>query len=146
MKVLSFGLLALFCITFACCHSDKRADAAKLAELAKVAPADAPVFKFDELKHDFGDINQGEQVSYTFKFKNVGKSPLVITKAKASCGCTVPKYDNKLIDPNEDGTIEVTFTASGPGLQYKTVKIFANTIPEIHELNITANVIAKDKE
>lgn len=146
MRVLSFSLLALLCIVFTCCHSGKKADAAKLAELAKVAPADAPIFKFDELSHDFGDIKQGEQVSYTFKFKNVGKSPLVITKAKASCGCTVPKYENKLVDPKEDGTLEVTFNSSSPGMQYKTVKIFANTIPEIHELKITANVIAKDNE
>lgn len=146
MKAFSTVFLALLCAASFNCHSDKRADAAKLAELAKVAPADAPVFKFEELKHDFGEIKQGEQVSYTFKFRNVGKSPLVITKAKASCGCTVPKYDNKLVDPNEDGSIEVSFTASGPGMQYKTVKIFANTIPEVHELNITANVIEKDKE
>jgi len=143
MKVLSLISIVFFCVLFSNCHSDKKAD---ITNLPKVAPADAPVFKFDEVSHDFGNITEGEQVSYTFKFKNVGKSPLVITKAKASCGCTVPKYENKLIEPNESGFVEVTFNSSSPGMQYKTVKVFANTVPEIHELKITANVAGKDKE
>ena len=40
--------------------------------------------------HDFGDIYQGDKVSDTFKFKNVGYILLLITNVSTSCGCTAP--------------------------------------------------------
>ena len=49
-----------------------------------------PKFQFAEETHDFGKIIQGEKVTYFFKFKNAGKSDLLIFNATASCGCTVP--------------------------------------------------------
>ena len=53
---------------------------------------DLPMFEFVTKSHDFGKIKQGEMVSYSFRFKNVGKSDLIISSARASCGCTVPKW------------------------------------------------------
>ncbi|MEO8759790.1 MAG: DUF1573 domain-containing protein, partial [Bacteroidia bacterium] len=48
-----------------------------------------PVIKFTEGTFDFGKIIQGEKVSHTFNFTNEGKSNLIITSAKGSCGCTI---------------------------------------------------------
>lgn len=142
MMVRKILLLLFVSFTLSFCNSKNKVDKAKMAS---VSAAEAPVFKFEELSHDFGNLKLGEKVSYTFKFKNIGKTPLVITNAKASCGCTVPKYENKLVEPNTDGFVEVTFNSSSTGMQYKTIKVFANTIPEVHELKITANVAENDK-
>ena len=51
-----------------------------------------PVIQFEEVEHDFGRILEGETVSYSFNFKNSGKSDLIIAEVSTSCGCTVPSY------------------------------------------------------
>ena len=79
--------------------------------------------------HDFGNVRQdGGNVSHVFEFTNTGDKPLVIIDAKASCGCTQPKYPQEPIKPGERGSIRVTFVpgAQGPGEFHKTVKVRTN--------------------
>lgn len=108
----------------------------------KIDSASMPKFNFYETEHDFGRIIAGEKVSYVFKFKNVGKSNLLISSVSASCGCTVPEFSKKPIKPGDEGTISVTFDSKGrSGLQKKTVTILANTLPNTLFLQIHAQVI-----
>jgi len=100
-----------------------------------------PKFQFVEEMHDFGKIAQGEKVEYSFKFKNVGKSDLVITDARVSCGCTIADYPKTAIAPNGEGSIDVKFNSEGKkGFQNKTVTIIANTQPNTKVLTIKAQV------
>lgn len=106
--------------------------------------ASMPVMTFDKEKHDFGQITEGEIVSYSFRFTNTGKSPLVISHASATCGCTIPKYTDKPVQPGEKGFIEVTFNSSNKaGLQEKKVTVIANTTPTDNYITITADVKTK---
>jgi hypothetical protein len=61
--------------------------------------------KFAEASHDFGDITQGNVVEYTFKFKNTGTTPLVLTNVAVTCGCTAPTWPREAILPGEDAQI-----------------------------------------
>jgi hypothetical protein len=100
-----------------------------------------PSFRFEEESHDFGKINQGETVSFPFKFKNVGKSDLVISDVSTSCGCTVPSYPKTPIHPRQEGTIKVSFNSAGKhGFQNKNIVIIANTQPNTLILRIKAEV------
>jgi hypothetical protein len=100
-----------------------------------------PVFKFNEMSHDFGTILQGEKTSHAFRFTNSGKSDLVIRTASGSCGCTVPEYPKDPVAPGKEGVINVTFNSEGKeGKQNKTVTIIANTIPNSTVLTITGEV------
>ena len=90
---------------------------------------------------------QGEKVSYSFKFKNVGKSDLVITDAHASCGCTIADYPKTPIPANGSGTIDVTFNSEGKtGFQSKTITIIANTQPNTKVLVIKAKIKVPEGE
>ncbi|MFC2100436.1 DUF1573 domain-containing protein [Bacteroidota bacterium] len=101
-----------------------------------------PVFQFDKEEHDFGKIVQGVKVSYSFRFKNTGNSDLLITKAKASCGCTNLIYPKKPIPSGKEGTIKVTFDSSGrKGFQNKVITLIANTQPNTKVLKIQAQVV-----
>lgn len=112
-------------------------DSAKLANMPKTS------VQFEKMEHDFGKIKQGDKVNYTFKFKNTGKDPLVISSAKGSCGCTVPSYPKEPIAPGADAAIEVSFDSKGKsGLQTKTVTINANTEPNPTRLTIKADIDA----
>jgi hypothetical protein len=106
-------------------------------------PEDFPKFQFDKTEFDFGEIKEGQVVKHIFKFKNVGKTPLVIQNATASCGCTVPDWTKEPIAPNAEGELRVEFNSQGKtGQQLKTVSINANTMPSVTELTIKGTVNA----
>lgn len=100
-----------------------------------------PKMSFGDTNHDFGTINQGEKVSYTFKFKNDGNADLIITSAVGSCGCTVPHYPKGTVAAGDTGTIDVTFDSSGKqGKVLKTVSIVTNCQPNTKIITIVADI------
>ncbi len=110
----------------------------------KIATADAPKVKFEKPIYDFGTIIMGQKVIYEFKFKNVGKSPLVIKNAMATCGCTVPDYPVEPILPNKTGTIKVIFDSQGKfGKQDKVITLKSNAQPEMETLHVVGEVLNK---
>ncbi len=105
-----------------------------------------PVFQFEESSHDFGNIFEGEKISFAFRFKNIGKADLVIRAAQGSCGCTVPEYPKEPIKPGDGGVINVTFDSQGKeGHQEKTVTIISNTMPNNYVITIIGNVEKANK-
>lgn len=104
-----------------------------------------PFFEFVEEVIDFGTITQGETVSTTFKFRNVGKKNLIISSAQGSCGCTVPEWPKEPIKPGGEGVIDVTFNSNGKqGLQNKTITLVANTVPNTKVLALKGEVIVPE--
>ncbi|HOY32685.1 MAG TPA: DUF1573 domain-containing protein [Bacteroidales bacterium] len=104
-----------------------------------------PVFQFNTEEHDFGRISEGEKVSFTFKFKNSGKSDLIISDAKATCGCTVADYPKTPIKPGEESGISISFNSEGRrGIQNKSVTLVANTQPNTKVLTIKAEIVNLD--
>jgi hypothetical protein len=96
---------------------------------------------FEHNDFDFGSVKEGEKVKHTYKFKNTGSEPLIISSAKGSCGCTVPKWPSEPIAPGASGQIDVEFDSKGkPGKQTKRVTVNANTVPAQTFLNISGNV------
>ena len=95
--------------------------------------------KFDKVSHNFGNFSEKNPVQEcTFTFTNVGKAPLVINQAVASCGCTVPAYPKNPIKPGEKGEIKITYNGKGkfPGYFKKTVTIRTNAITEMTRLYV----------
>lgn len=124
MKRLSFLLL--------CCMT-----------LAAQAWADSKI-KFEVMTHDFGTIQETDgDAKCVFKFTNEGDTPLLITRAQASCGCTSPEYPKKPVRPGESGEIKVTYHAKGrPGPFDKSVYVYSNDkSTERVMLTITGNVV-----
>lgn len=106
-------------------------------------PADGkyPNMEFEKTEHDFGMINQGDKVTYVFKFKNTGEADLLISKAKGSCGCTVPEYPKEPIKPGESGELKVSFNSAGKrGKQTKNVTLTTNTKNGMEKLIVHASI------
>lgn len=148
MKRLLVIVLVAFAFT-ACKQSATDKVEEKLATVSDTnAPGvlieDAPKFKFEKEIFDFGVIQEGESVQTSFKFKNVGKTPLIITDATATCGCTVPEYPKTPIKPGEEGTITVVFNSIGKtGMQDKVVTIKSNANPEAESLHLVGEIKQK---
>lgn len=96
----------------------------------------------DDTFYNFGTLHEGESATHTFHFVNKGKTPLLITNAAGSCGCTVPDYPREPVPPGATAQINVKFNSAGKvGHQKKTVNIFANSNKGTHYITIEADVV-----
>lgn len=75
---------------------------------------------------DLGEIPQNKPKSIEFEFKNTGKTAVVITNVKASCGCTATDYTKTPIQPGETAKINATYNAAAKGAFSKTVTVTTN--------------------
>ena len=96
----------------------------------------APAFEFETEVIDYGKIELNSNGVRVFKFKNVGKSPLVISHIKSSCGCTVPKKPTEPIMPGETGEIEVKYATNRPGGFSKMITVNSNVVGPPKRLRI----------
>ncbi|HEX8549802.1 MAG TPA: DUF1573 domain-containing protein [Cytophagaceae bacterium] len=108
--------------------------------------SNAPSFKWDKTSHEFGKITKDKPVTAVFKFTNSGTAPLIITKAEASCGCTVPEYPKEPIAPGQTGIIKATYNAANPGAFTKDVTIVSNVEGVPVRLQIKGEVAAAGTE
>ncbi len=100
---------------------------------------------FDYTEYNFGTVKQGDIVTHTFNFVNTGKTPLIITDASSTCGCTVPSWPKDPIPPGDKGKIEVKFdTKNKSNRQHKQVTILANTYPSGTKLHVRGMVDTPD--
>ena len=116
-----------------------------MVQFAVIAQDDqnGPKIKFDEEKHDFGNVEQGKKVSHTFTFKNTGNEPLVLSNVLSTCGCTVTEWPKDPIPAGKSGKIDVTFNTTGRmGKQNKVVTIISNAVNPQTRIMVTANVTA----
>ena len=106
--------------------------------------AQLPTLEFKDTTHDFGTIPEDERVQYKFEFTNGGKSPLIISKATGSCGCTIADFPREPLPSGKNGYITVSFNSKDKmGPQNKSVTLNTNTKRGFAELFIQANVIDK---
>lgn len=101
------------------------------------------IFHFDKEIIDYGTIAQNDNGVRTFKFTNRGRAPIVISKVKTTCGCTVPTYPKQAILPGESGTIDIKYATNRVGAFSKSITIISNADDGQKKLQIKGNVIAK---
>lgn len=106
----------------------------------------AAIIEFDKTDFDFGTINEGDVVDGTFIITNAGKVDLLITNAKATCGCTVPVWPKEAIKPGESAELKVSFNSRGKtGVQNKSITLQTNTEKVTEILHVKGTVTPKDK-
>lgn len=143
-----FPIFLLFLFTVLSCQSEKENKSDRRIEEINGVPNAAemirnpisakgiqdtiniPKIAFLETEFDFGTVNEGDKVSHTFKFKNTGTVPLLISDVRSTCGCTVPKWPKEAIPPSTEDKISVVFdTAGKKDKQHKPITLTANTLP-----------------
>jgi hypothetical protein len=108
-----------------------------------------PQIKFNDTRHEFGDVPDGSFPTWIFKFVNSGNQDLTITEVKASCGCTSPQWTREPIKPGDSGEVKVVFNSNGyAGRPFaKNVNVITNAIengqPKQEFLFIQGKVVPK---
>lgn len=94
--------------------------------------------------YNFGTATEGDKIVRNFRFVNTGKKSLVITKANASCGCTVAEKPESPILPGDTSFIKVVFNSQGKvGHNEKTIRVESNAYPGFPYLKLVGEVKPK---
>jgi hypothetical protein len=137
-------LFLAMCLGVATLSVQAQDNAAPQQQEGKKVNPNGPKFQFINGEvHDFGTLKEGPAAEYAFEFKNVGKEPLIIQSASASCGCTTPEWPKEPIAPGKKGKIVVRYNTQGrPGPFDKSIWIVSNAVSDKdrYELHIKGTV------
>lgn len=147
MKI-NFLIAAALLFAIAGCDVRKKDQKAEMpGQTAKIDSSLKPTtVQIIDTVHNFGQIPEGRVVEYSYRFRNTGTNPLVISNAVASCGCTVPEKPEKPIAPGEIGYLKVKFDSKDrPGQVQKTITVTSNAEPPFPALLLEGDVIGKQQ-
>lgn len=69
---------------------------------------------FDKTEVDFGNVSESVgSVHVEYVMTNTSDGAVAILSARASCGCTKPKYPKKPVMPGDTAVIQVDFATTG---------------------------------
>lgn len=145
MKKISLILFALAMLPLNSCK-ENATEKINQDNVEKAAERDAqtivfPTINFDKTLHDFGEIQNGTPVETVFSYTNSGRSPLVVTDIKSTCGCTVPQgWSKEPLMPGESSQFSVKFNGKGANKVSKTITLTTNTEKGREQVRITAFV------
>lgn len=140
------GALLLICIISSCDirNTKNKADAQATNSITNFA--DSTTVQMIDSVYNFGKVSDGEKVEYSYRFRNTGKNPLIVSSAVASCGCTVPEKPEEPIRPGETGFLKVVFNSKGRvGEVHKEITVTSNAYPHFPVLQLIGQVVAVGK-
>lgn len=100
------------------------------------------IMKFETEVVDYGTITQNSEGTRLFLFTNTGDAPLLITKVKTTCGCTVPSYSKAPIMPGDTGELNIKYDTKRLGAFTKTITVMSNSEGGNKVLKIKGNIVA----
>ncbi len=135
-------VIVFSCILFSCdIRKNKTKADGKLPDPSAQVFKDSTTVQIIDSVYDFGKVTDGEKVVYSYRFKNTGKNPLIITSAAPSCGCTVADKPEQPVKPGETGVIKVVFNSQGRvGAADKEVRVVSNAFPAFPVLQLKGKV------
>ncbi len=98
---------------------------------------------------DFGTVELGEVLNYSFKIRNLGNKSLEIKRVATSCACTTAKVSREKIEPKEEAELLVTYdtgamgrNSHGTGEQKRIIYIKSND-PVNPQVEVTIHAYVK---
>jgi hypothetical protein len=95
---------------------------------------------FESQIHNYGALVYGADGTCSFKFKNEGSIPLVLSNVQASCGCTTPAWTREPVKPGATGEIKVTYDTKRMGAFSKSITVTSNAETPTVVLRIAGEV------
>ncbi len=94
----------------------------------KVKPvkAEKAPITFKTLEINKPDIVYGADETFTFDFKNTGKTPIIISNVQTSCGCTTANKPTEPVAPGKSSSIAVKYDTKRVGEFVKTITVTTN--------------------
>ncbi len=145
MKKVLIGV-GIVCTLFSCDIRNNRNTVDVQAGSKSNQFTDSTTVQMIDSVYNFGKVTDGENVVYSYRFRNSGTKPLIISQATASCGCTVPEKPEEPVKPGETGFLKVVFNSKGRvGQVHKEVTVISNAYPKFPVLQLIGEVVSPDK-
>ena len=94
---------------------------------APEAIGQGPKAQFAVPVYDFGRVQSGDLVKYTFIFTNTGDQTLEVSHVQPSCGCTTAGEFTHKVEPGQTGKVPIQFnSANFNGQVFKTISVTSN--------------------
>ncbi len=117
-------MMVLAALSFsAAAQEAKPAD--KKPKTAKVAKEKLPI-TFKTLEISRPNIAFGADETFTFEFKNTGKTPIIVSNVQTSCGCTTAEKPSEPVKPGKSSKIAVKYDTKRVGDFTKTITVSTN--------------------
>lgn len=101
----------------------------------------APELKFDSETIEYGTIDYDANTTRDFKFKNTGKSPLIISNVQVQCGCTnVDGWPKEPIAPGKTASFKVKYDSKRVGKFDKKITVTSNAKNPTVQLTIKGEI------
>jgi hypothetical protein len=100
----------------------------KPANLAQIDTVNFTTIQWMNPVVNFGVLKEGDSAIIKFRFKNTGENPLFLSAVRPSCGCSIPRYSEEAIMPDEENELIVNFNSIGQrDAIRKTITVTSNT-------------------
>ena len=96
---------------------------------------------FEEYIHDYGEIAEDSDGSWTFTFSNIGEEAFVINRVRSTCGCTVPEWPREPVEPGQTGAIKVVYNTAQTGTFLKSLFVYSTAANSPVKLQVKGKVI-----
>ena len=85
--------------------------------------------EFEQDVIDYGEVEYASNGEREFVIKNTGDAPLIITKTKGSCGCTVPTKPTEPILPGKSAVMKVKYDTKRANQPFsKSITVTSNAV------------------
>ncbi len=91
------------------------------------ADPNAPEIRFEQEVIDYGVLAYDANTIREYKFKNTGKSPLIISNVQVQCGCTnVEGWPKEPIPPGKSASFKIKYDSKRVGKFDKKITVVSN--------------------
>ena len=118
----------------------------KPSKLAQIDTVHFTTIQWINPVQNFGKAKEGDSVVIVFRCKNTGDNPLFLSDIHSPCGCTIPRYTEKVILPGEADELPVHFNTAGQDKNvHKSIVVTSNTSNGAkHTLLFEGEIISAD--
>ena len=101
--------------------------------------------RFDQKNYKFGSVKEEDgPITHEFQFTNTSSDTILISRVKASCGCTTPAWSKDAVLPGEKGFVQARYNPRNrPGPFKKSLTVNTNVGTQV--LYIEGNVTPKPR-
>ena len=105
------------------------------------------IMTFEEEVHDFGELEQGGDAFWIFKFTNTGTEEIIIEACKPNAGSNAAKCRNPRVMPGESGEILTWYDSHHIGpFGYKSVAIISNASEPVKIISVKGEILPRPQE
>jgi hypothetical protein len=128
---------------FSSTDSGNSAVTTKIKTPNKISAIKGAVIYVKEHDINAGSVKQNSELTHDFFFFNRGDKPLLLSKVRTNCNCTVASYPQTPLMPGDSAQIVLNLSTEQIGEFHKLAAIYSNAINDYDSTINSSRVLVK---